>query len=354
MIRADDNAKTRLAGTASAQRRERIALAHGGGGQLMDELIRKTMLPRLNGGELGELLDAAVLRSEGEEVAMTTDSYVVQPLCFPGGDIGRLAVCGTVNDLAVMGAQPMGLALGLILEEGLDKQVLEQVLDSIAATAREAGTRVVTGDTKVVGKGQADGMYITTTGLGRVHPGRRFHPKNVQPGDVLIINGSIGDHGLAVMLAREMPQVHSVLRSDVAPLNRMIERLISKVKGVAFMRDPTRGGVAAVAADLAAMTRWRITLDEQQIPVRPETRHAAEMLGLDPLEVANEGKVVVVVRPEDAEVALHLMRQDPLGVEASIIGRVQPVADGRCELRTTIGGCRIIQKPYGEQLPRIC
>jgi hydrogenase expression/formation protein HypE len=354
MIRADDHAKTRSAGTASAQRRERIALAHGGGGQLMDELIRKTMLPRLNGGELGELLDAAVLRSEGEEVAMTTDSYVVQPLCFPGGDIGRLAVCGTVNDLAVMGAQPMGLALGLILEEGLDKQVLEQVLDSIAATAREAGTRVVTGDTKVVGKGQADGMYITTTGLGRVHPGRRFHPKNVQPGDVLIINGSIGDHGLAVMLAREMPQVHSVLRSDVAPLNRMIERLISKVKGVAFMRDPTRGGVAAVAADLAAMTRWRITLDEQQIPVRPETRHAAEMLGLDPLEVANEGKVIVVVRPEDAEVALHLMRQDPLGAEASIIGRVQPVADGRCELRTTIGGCRIIQKPYGEQLPRIC
>lgn len=336
------------------KRESHIMLAHGGGGQLTDELVSQLVLPRLGNHVLNELLDSGIIQDAAAPLALTIDGYVVQPLKFPGGDIGRLAVSGTVNDLAVCGAEPLGIALGLILAEGLEKAVLEQVLESIKATAREAGVKVVTGDTKVVEKNQADGMYITTAGIGRMMTVRRLHPDQVQSGDVIIISGPIADHGLAVMLARQMPDVHSVIRSDVAPLNRMIARLLRRVPQVTFMRDPTRGGLAAVAADLAARTGWRIVLDEAEIPLRPETLHAAEMLGLDPLEVANEGKVVVVVRPDGAQAALEVLREDPLGREARIIGRVESARDGLCELRTSIGGRRILQKPYGEQLPRIC
>jgi hydrogenase expression/formation protein HypE len=330
-------------------------LAHGGGGQLTDELIGSLILPRLGNHVLNDLLDSAVLEDgSGKRLAMTIDSYVVQPLQFPGGDIGRLAVSGTVNDLAVCGAEPAGIALSMILAEGLDKLLLEQVLDSIHQTAKEAGVNIVTGDTKVVGRGQADGMYITTAGVGKMITVRRLHPDQVQPGDVIILSGAIGDHGLAVMLAREMPDVQSVLRSDVAPLNRMIARLLRRVPHVTFMRDPTRGGLASVAADLASRSGWRIVLDESAIPLHPETLHAAEMLGLDPLEVANEGKVIIVVREPGAQAAIEVLREDPLGREAAIIGRVENVQDGICELCTPIGGRRILQKPYGEQLPRIC
>ena len=337
------------------QRRDaHIMLAHGGGGQLTDELIGGLVMPRLGNAVLSELLDSGIVEDAGTRLAMTIDSYVVQPLQFPGGDIGRLAISGTVNDLAVCGAEPIGIALSMILAEGLDKSVLEKVLDSIKATAREAGVNVITGDTKVVGRGQADGMYLTTAGIGKMMTVRRLHPDKVQPGDAVILSGSIADHGLAVMLAREMPEVSSVLKSDVAPLNRMIARLLRRVPQLAFMRDPTRGGLAAVAADLASRSGWRIVLDEAEIPLHPETLHAAEMLGLDPLEVANEGKVVIVVRPAGAQAALDVLRDDPLGREARIIGRIESVRDGICELRTSIGGSRILQKPYGEQLPRIC
>jgi hydrogenase expression/formation protein HypE len=265
-----------------------------------------------------------------------------------------LAISGTVNDLAVCGAEPVGIALSLILAEGLDKSVLEEVLDSIRRTADEAGVKVVTGDTKVVGRNHADGMYITTAGVGKVPANRRLYPGNVLPGDAILISGTIADHGLAVMLAREMPEVTSVLKSDVAPLNRMIAKLLELVPDVVFMRDPTRGGLAAVAADLARRSGLRVVLDESEIPLHPETLHAAEMLGLDPLEVANEGKVVVVVRPESATTALEVLRADPLGADARVIGTIDAADDPVCELETTIGGRRILQKPYGEQLPRIC
>jgi hydrogenase expression/formation protein HypE len=334
---------------------ERVLLAHGGGGQLTDALVGEAILAPLSNLALNDLLDSGIVsQADGSSLAMTIDSYVVQPLSFPGGDIGRLAVCGTVNDLAVCGAKPIGLALSLILAEGLDRAVLDSAIASIAAAAREAGVHVVTGDTKVVGHGQADGMYITTSGVGAVCRTHQLHPRRVKPGDVLIVSGPIGDHGLAVMLAREMPQVHSALRSDVAPLNGMIEQLLERVPHVVFMRDPTRGGVAAVAADLAARSGYHVTLDESAIPIRPETLHAAEMLGLDPLEVANEGKVVIVVRPQAADDALAVLRQHPLGERAAVIGRVEANFDGLCELHTPIGGRRIVQKPYGEQLPRIC
>lgn len=333
--------------------RHRITLAHGGGGQLTDQLIADVILPRLGNASLNELLDAGALGPVEGELVMTTDSYVVQPLFFPGGDIGRLAISGTVNDLAVVGARPLGISLSLILAEGLEPSVLERVLDSAAATAKEAGVRVVTGDTKVVGRGQADGLYITTSGVGVVENRRRLHPCQVQPGDQIILNGPIAEHGLAVMLAREMPQVQSAVESDVAPLAGMIGELLQTVDNIIFMRDPTRGGIASLAADLAERTGHKIVLWERAIPIRPATRHAADMLGLDPLEVANEGKVFIVVRPSSARQALEVLRQHPLGREACVVGEVL-AGDGHCELQTSIGGRRIVTKPYGEQLPRIC
>ncbi|GAB4108994.1 MAG: hydrogenase expression/formation protein HypE [Phycisphaeraceae bacterium] len=335
--------------------RNRITLAHGGGGQLTDELIHERILPRIGNTLLNGLLDSAILPPSGRDrLAMTVDSYVVQPWRFPGGDIGRLAVCGTVNDLAVCGGEPIGIALSLILAEGFPMRDLDRVMESVSEASREAGVPVVTGDTKVVGRGQSDGIYITTAGIAKVPAARRLDPQRVQPGDVLIVNGPIGEHGLAVMLEREMPQVTSVLRSDAAPLNGLIRELLNRVPDVLFMRDATRSGLAGVACDLARDSGWHVTLDETRIPIRPETQHAADMLGLDPLEVANEGKVVVVVRPYEADTAIRVMRSHPLGKEACVIGHVAGVADGMCELRTEIGGRRIIQKPYGEQLPRIC
>lgn len=338
----------------ATSRRDRIALAHGGGGQLTDEFLQSCVLPHLGNEILNELLDSAVIRQGNQRLAITIDGYVVQPLTFPGGDIGRLAICGTINDLAVMGAKPIGIALGLILAEGLDRAVLDEVMESISTTAEEAGVRVITGDTKVVGRGQADGMYITTAGVGVISRRIRMHPSHVMNGDALIVSGPIADHGLAVMLAREMPQVTSALRSDVAPMNHLIEVVLKKVPGVVFMRDPTRGGIAGLFADLATRTGWHIRLDEEQIPIRPETRHAAEMLGLDPLEVANEGKIVFVVRPTNVEQALAVLRKEPAGAEASVIGEVEAARDGICEMVTRMGGRRIVTKPYGEQLPRIC
>lgn len=340
----------------SVDRSKHIVLAHGGGGQLTDELIERVVLPRVGNDVLNDLLDAAVIQAnESTRVAMTIDSYVVQPWRFPGGDIGHLAVSGTVNDLAVCGAKPIGIALGVILAEGFAKRDLEQILDSVAATARLADVRVVTGDTKVVGYGQADGIYITTAGVGIVPRACALSPSRVDHGDVVIVNGPIGEHGLAVMLAREMPEVQTVVRSDAAPLNGLISRLLDAVgDAIVFMRDPTRSGVAGVAADLAKQSGFHVTLDEAAVEVRPEARHAADMLGLDPLEIANEGKVVVVVRPDAAEAVLKAMRQDPLGQRARVIGAVNDQRDGICELYTKIGGRRVLQKPYGEQLPRIC
>jgi len=332
-----------------------ILLAHGGGGQLTDELIQQSILPRLGNPILSRLLDAGLIESgAGMRLALTIDSYVVQPWNFPGGDIGRLAVCGTVNDISVCGSKPLGIALSLILPEGLPRHDLERVLDSVREASGEADVPVITGDTKVVDHAAADSILITTSGVGQT-PDVPLSPERVQPGDVLLINGPIADHGIAVMLAREMPEVNSVLRSDAAPLNGLIHSLVQKVgEDVVFMRDPTRGGVAGVVHDLAQQSGWHIELDEAELPVRPETRHTADMLGLDPLDVANEGKVVIAIREPRVQEALRLMRAHPLGEQSRCIGRVTEVNDGIAELLTHIGGRRMIHKPYGEQLPRIC
>jgi hydrogenase expression/formation protein HypE len=335
---------------------DRIVLAHGGGGRLTDVLLSETVLPRLQAPPLGEWLDAGLLEATGRDrLALTVDSYVVAPWRFPGGDIGRLAVSGTINDLAVSGSRPCGLALSLILGEGFSRADLAEIMDSIAATAAEAATCVVTGDTKVVGRDQCDGVYVTTAGVGRVPPERRLGPHEVEPGDVILVNGSIGDHGLAVMLAREMPFVETNISSDAAPLNHLIEAIWAAADhALVFMRDPTRAGLAGVVVDLAQHSGRHIVLDEDAIPVRSEVKHASELLGLDPLEIANEGKVVAVVRPSAAPAVLAAMRGDHRGRDAAIIGHVDSARDGLCELRTAVGGRRIVQKPYGELLPRIC
>ena len=333
---------------------DHILLAHGGGGQLMDQLLNDVVRPRVGNEILDQGLDSAILQTHAGRLAFTMDGYVVTPPFFPGGDIGRLAISGTVNDLAVCGARPLGIALGLIIAEGLERSILERVMDSIAATAREANVKVVTGDTKVVGRGQCDGLYVTTAGIGEVPPGLTLGPAEVRAGDKILINGFIADHGLAVMLTREMPHLITPIRSDAAPLNGLIEQVLASQAKVRFMRDPTRAGISGLLADLARIRGLRIMIEEAPLPVRRETRHAAEMLGLDVMEVANEGKVVMVVAPEDADKALAAMRCHPLGKDAAIIGEVTDVTDGLCELHTTSGGRRVVQKPLGEQLPRIC
>jgi len=336
--------------------RTRIVLAHGGGGQLTDDLLRDQVRPRFGNDYLDALDDSAVLPLGGGEVVFTTDSYVVQPLEFPGGNIGRLAVSGTVNDLAVCGATPSFISLGLILEEGLEMATLERMLDAAAATAGEAGVSIVTGDTKVVARGEADGLYINTAGIGMRRPGIALGADRIEPGDVLLISGTIADHGLAVMLQREEGSViRSDLESDAAPLASLIGDLLDQLDDeVVFMRDPTRGGFAGVASDLAAQSGHRLVIDESAIPIRQATRYAAEMLGLDPLSVANEGKVMVVVKPQVAQRALAVLCGHPRGRDAAIVGRFEDTRDGLCEIITEVGGRRVIQKPYGEELPRIC
>ncbi len=337
-----------------------IVLAHGGGGQLTDELISEVIQPALANPLLNTLDDAAILdlntNSKGGKLAFTTDSYVVHPLVFPGGDIGKLAVSGTVNDLAVCGAQPIALSLGFIIEEGFAIESLKQILKSIAEEANKAGVHIATGDTKVVAKGQADGLYINTSGIGIIPDDRNISISNIKPGDEVLISGTIADHGLAVMLQREdQDSIESDLKTDATPLNNLIEVLFGELgSNLVFMRDPTRGGVAGVVSDLAEDSGYRLTIDEVEIPMRPETHYAADMLGLDPLDVANEGKIIIVVRNGNAHRALEIMRTHVDGKNAAIIGKFEDEQDGLCELVTDVGGRRIIQKPYGEQLPRIC
>jgi len=334
--------------------RERIVLAHGGGGQLAFDLLREVVFPRFTNEWLDPAADSALLPVAGP-IAFTTDSYVVQPIEFPGGDIGRLAVCGTVNDLAVAGADPKWLSLALILEEGLAIPTLARLLDSAAAAAREAGVAIACGDTKVVPRGDVDEIYVTTSGVGAIRPDRDLGLGRVRPGDAVLLSGTIADHGLAVMLTRQSDHsIRSELASDVAPLAALVRGLLDAVPGTSFLRDPTRGGLAGVVADIAEGTGYRVTLDETTIPIRKETRYAAEMLGLDPLTVANEGKIVAVVRGGEADRAVAALREHPLGRDAAVIGRVGEARDGIVELVTEVGGVRIVQRPYGEELPRIC
>ncbi|NLX20647.1 MAG: hydrogenase expression/formation protein HypE [Phycisphaerae bacterium] len=333
---------------------DQIVLAHGGGGELTQRLIAERFLPRLGNPLLDPLGDSALLELPPGRLAFTTDSHVVQPIEFPGGDIGRLAVCGTVNDLAVMGAVPRALSLAVILEEGLPLSLLDRVIDSIAAAASEAGVNIVTGDTKVVEHQRGDGLIITTAGVGELRGGVRLDLGRVAPGDAVIVTGRIAEHGLAVMCAREGLGLQTQLRSDVAPVNGLIDRLYAAGVDLKFMRDPTRGGLAGVLADLCQATRMTVCVEERAIPMTGIARHTAELLGLDPLLVANEGKVVVVVPPEDADRALAACREHPLGKHAAVVGHVLEAQPPLVELVTRSGGRRLVQRPYGEELPRIC
>lgn len=334
---------------------ERILLAHGGGGQLTNHLIREKILPHLKNASLSELGDSARLELESRSICFTTDSYVVKPLFFNGGDIGKLAVCGTVNDLAVAGSRPLALTLSLIVEEGLELSVLEKILRSIGRAAQENGVSVVTGDTKTVERGSADGIFINTAGLGIRLPGVHAGLDEIAVGDRILINGTIGDHGMTIISQREGIRFESQLESDCAGLADLTCTLFENVPGVKFMRDATRGGLAAVLNEMVERADFGIGISEVDIPIRPAVQAAADMLGFDALGIANEGKFVAVVAPDAAEECLRLCRAHPLGRDAALIGEVV-ASEGLplVELKTKVGGERIVQMPYGRELPRIC
>jgi hydrogenase expression/formation protein HypE len=331
----------------------RITIAHGGGGTRMQELLQEAVFPLLGDEILLDAEDAACLDLPSGRVAITTDSFVVKPLFFPGGDIGKLSVCGTVNDLAMVGARPLYLTLGLILEEGLEFEALEKVLGSIADWAREADVRVVAGDTKVVERGMADGMYVNTAGVGVIPDGRSITISGARPGDMLVVNGFVGDHGIAVLKNREGFNFELDLESDCAPLSGLVEAMLG-VGGVHALRDPTRGGLAAALKEMATASGASFELIEQDIPVRETVRGVCEMLGLEPLLVANEGKLLAAVPQDDTAGVIEAMKHDPLGRDARVIGRVAAGRKGRVSLRTPLGSERLLRMPSGEQLPRIC
>jgi len=332
---------------------DKILLAHGSGGKLSHELVENVFLPRFDNALLAPLGDSAILDIV-PRLAFTTDSYVVKPLFFPGGDIGKLAVCGTVNDLAVVGAEPLALSCAMILEEGMDLGEVEEIADSMRRAADEAGVRIVTGDTKVVERGSADRLFITTAGLGAVRRTASLSETRIVPGDRVILSGTIGDHGIAVLAAREDLGLDTGLTSDCAPLNGLVACILDASDHVRFMRDPTRGGLATTLNEIVARTGLGIQIEESGIPLREEVRIVCELLGLDPLYVANEGKVVVVVDVDDADVVLDAMRGHPLGRESALIGEVIEAPKGRVGLRTSVGGTRIVDMLTGDQLPRIC
>ena len=332
-----------------------IVMGHGGGGKLGNELVEHLFLPAFRNPALENLGDAAVFEPGPGMIAMSTDSFVVQPLFFPGGSIGALAVNGTVNDLAVSGADPKYLSTSFILEEGFPLAQLAAVVDAMAGAARMANVRIVTGDTKVVERGHGDGCYINTAGVGLLRPGINVGPHRAQTGDVVLISGTIGDHGMAIMSVREGLEFESQIRSDCAALNGMIaEVLDTSGEAVHAMRDPTRGGLASTLNEIATASNVGIDIDETGLPVRLEVQSACELLGLDPVYVANEGKAVFFVAPEQADRVLEVLRAHPLGREAARIGQVTTQHKRMLVARTAMGSNRVIPKQIGEQLPRIC
>ena len=331
-----------------------VLLAHGGGGELMRRLITGSVLARLSNELLAPLGDSAELVIGGQRLAFTTDSFVVQPLEFPGGDIGRLAVAGTVNDLACAGAVPIALSLSLIIEEGLPMATLDRVLDSVARTADEADVVIATGDTKVVEHGAADGLFINTAGVGRIPAHAPSGPRTIRVGDRVLITGTIGDHGITIMSRREGITFDAPIQSDVAPLNKLVDHVLACGADIRVFKDPTRGGVAAVLNELAEAAGMTIELHEGALPIRPAVNGACQMLGLDPLIVANEGKMVVVCDQKASDRVLGALREHPLGREAAVIGEVVAADRPLVTLRTRVGGRTIVQMPYGQQLPRIC
>jgi hydrogenase expression/formation protein HypE len=337
---------------------EQIVMGHGSGGKMSHDLIRRLFLPRFENPALMAGDDGAVVQPiPGSRLVISTDSHVVSPLFFPGGDIGRLAVCGTVNDVAVMGARPLYLTAGFILEEGLDIQILERILVSMQSAAAEAGIQIVAGDTKVVQRGKADGLYITTCGVGLIYPGAQIGGARAREGDVVILSGPIGDHGMAVLGARGELGFEADISSDVAPLNHLIAAILDDEKmrsAVHVLRDPTRGGVATTLNEIARQSHQCILLDEAAVPVRPAVISVCEMLGFDPLYVANEGKLIAIVEKEKAGLILEKMRASTYGEQAVILGEVKASPQDRVLMRTAIGSTRVIDMLAGEMLPRIC
>lgn len=340
-------------------RADTITLAHGAGGKAMRDLIESVFVEGFGSPELRALedqarLDLAQFTAQGNRLALTTDSYVVDPLFFPGGDIGKLAVTGTVNDLAVGGARPLYLTCGLVIEEGLPVETLRAVVASMKATADAAGVAIVTGDTKVVHRGAADKLFINTAGVGVIPCDAHIAADRAQPGDLVIINGYLGDHGAAIVDARGEMSLENTIETDCQPLNGLVERMLAVCPDIRCMRDATRGGLATVLNEFAEASATTITIDEENLPIRSEVRGMCELLGLDPLYLANEGKLVAVVPADAADDLLATMRGHPAGEHSIVIGRVEEGHPGRVVLQTAFGGKRIVDMLVGEQLPRIC
>ncbi|MFZ5866097.1 MAG: hydrogenase expression/formation protein HypE [Thermodesulfobacteriota bacterium] len=333
---------------------QRILLGHGGGGKMTGALIREVILPRLDRGKLRALPDSVVLSGLSEKIAYTTDSFTVSPIFFPGGDIGSLSVHGTCNDLACSGARPVFLSLGLILEEGLPVEQLRTILESMAAAAQEAGVEIVTGDTKVVPKGSADLIFINTSGIGRVEAQAELGPERIAEGDEVLVSGPVGNHGMAVMLSRADFSFDFDLISDSASVWPVVERLLELGPELKFLRDPTRGGLAATLNEIASSTGKELVVEESAIPLDGSVVAASEILGIDPLQAANEGKMVAVVGKRQGKKALELLNGCSLATGAAIIGEVRPPGSSRVVMKTRIGGTRVLAEPSGELLPRIC
>lgn len=329
---------------------KKITLAHGAGGKFSADLIREIILPNFDNEFLNELHDGAKIG----QLAMTTDSYVVRPIFFRGGDIGKLSICGTVNDLAVTGAIPKFLSVGVIIEEGFDFDDLKKIVSSMSAAASEAGVKIVTGDTKVVGKGQADGIFINTAGIGELIDGVDISAKKICAGMKILISGTIGDHSVTILSERHGLELPENIQSDCAPLNKMIFEMLSVEKNIAMLRDATRGGIAAVLNEIAESANVGILLEENKIPIREEVRGVCDILGFDALELANEGKILAVVPENSAEKILEVMKKNPYGKNSAIIGEVTENFAGKVGLKTSLGGIRIVDMPIGNLVPRIC
>ncbi len=331
-----------------------IVLAHGGGGKLTHQLIERVFKKHFSNPDLDLMHDGAMVTVDAGRIAMSTDSYVVSPIIFPGGNIGELAVNGTVNDIAMCGAQPKYLSASFIIEEGLSMAELETIVASMALSAKKAGVSIVTGDTKVVPRGKADKVFITTSGVGTIPEGRSIHPSRIKAGDAIIISGTIGDHGMAVMSVREGLEFESEIRSDTCALNGLVEEMYRVSPEIHFLRDPTRGGVASTMNEIAASAQKGIRLYEKSIPANENVRSACEILGFDPLYVANEGKLIAIVSSSESAKVLSAMKKHPAGTESAIIGEVTDDHPSVVVLQTAIGGERVVDMISGEQLPRIC
>ena len=331
-----------------------VVMGHGGGGKLSAELVEHLFLPAFANETLAGLGDSAQLDVNGVRLAFSTDSYVVRPLFFPGGNIGELAVNGTINDIAMSGAQPLFLSTGFILEEGLALDTLGAIAESMGAAARAAGVALVAGDTKVVDKGHGDGVFINTSGFGLIPKGIQIGPDKARPGDVVIVSGALGVHGIAIMSVREGLEFGTVIESDTAPLNGLVAAMLAVTRDIHVLRDPTRGGLASTLNEIAAASGVGIAYEERKLPVPPEVQAACDILGLDPVYIANEGKLVAIVPPAEVEAVLAAMQAHPLGAGATIIGQITDQHPGVVVARTGIGGSRVVDMQVGEQLPRIC